>query len=167
MSLTSFNNDQARLQKRMNESVYPGNYYMNVPGWGGNNLSYFEDPQIRQQYFAGNMDTNIVSLEGELMGYKNVIQPKKSERNIPAEQEIVSANAKSTSTVPFNTNGFITDESRSTHPAWTYRNLEYHYFENPMLDPLYCLEKPFEHNIQTRILEKDYFVRKPRESPEL
>ena len=157
--LSSFNNDEVRLQKRLNESVYTGNYYMNVPGWGGDNLSYFEDPQIRQQYFGGNMETNIVSLEGDLLGYKNTIQPKKSERNIPSNQTVVSASVKPSSTISFQSNGYLTDESRTTHPAWTYRNLEYCYFENPILNPQYCLERPFHYDIQTRIIEKDSFVR--------
>ena len=160
--LSSFNNDPVRLQKRLNESVYSGNYYMNVPGWGGDKLFYFEDPQIRQQYFAGNMENNIVSLEGNLLGYKNKIQPKKSERNISSEQEIISASTNPNSTISFKNTGYLTDESRATHPAWTYRNLEYNYFENPFLNPQYCLERPFHYDIQTRIIEKNSFIREPR-----
>ena len=47
-------------------------------------------------------------------------------------------------------------ESRASHPAWMYRDLEHPVWEEPMVNPLENLEKPFHDNIQTRILEKDY-----------
>jgi hypothetical protein len=52
---------------------------------------------------------------------------------------------------------YVTDDSRATHPAWTYRDIEQDRWERPMLNPLDKLEKPFHHNLNTRILEKDYF----------
>ena len=50
------------------------------------------------------------------------------------------------------------EESRATHPAWMYRDLEQSKWETPLLNPQINLEKPFTENVQTRILEKDHFV---------
>ena len=54
----------------------------------------------------------------------------------------------------------ITDESRATHPAWTYRALpqNHHYplFLNPQENV--CLQ--FHNNLNTRNLERDNFVPK-------
>ena len=54
------------------------------------------------------------------------------------------------------------EESRASHPAWMYRDLEHPIWEEPFVNPLGNLEKPFHDNIQTRILEKDYH--KPKKS---
>ena len=52
------------------------------------------------------------------------------------------------------------EESRVTHPAWMYKDLDHTRWENPFLNPLNGIEKTFHDNIQTRILEKDSFVPK-------
>ena len=54
----------------------------------------------------------------------------------------------------------IVDESRATHPAWKYRDLEQMRWEEPILNPQANLEKKFPNNLQSRILEKDNY--KPR-----
>jgi hypothetical protein len=60
---------------------------------------------------------------------------------------------------PVNTS-LYTEESRTIMPAWTARDLEqvdwYHLPLNPQENT--CL--PFQNNLSTRILEKDYFVSK-------
>ena len=48
-------------------------------------------------------------------------------------------------------------ESRASHPAWMYKDLEHPVWEQPIVNPQANLEKPFHDNIQTRILEKDYY----------
>jgi hypothetical protein len=50
------------------------------------------------------------------------------------------------------------EESRASHPSWMYRDLEQTRWEVPFLNPLANVEKGFHDNIQTRILEKDYYV---------
>ena len=51
------------------------------------------------------------------------------------------------------------EESRASHPAWMYRDLEHPIWEQLIVDPqnIKHIEKPFHDNIQTRILEKDYY----------
>ena len=52
----------------------------------------------------------------------------------------------------------ITQQSRVTHPAWMYKDLEqnnrYPLFLNPQENV--CI--PFHNNLNTRLLERDYFV---------
>jgi len=64
---------------------------------------------------------------------------------------------KSSATTYGETN-YITDDSRATNPAWTYREIEQNRWEQPLLNPLDQLEKPFHNNLNTRILERDHFV---------
>jgi hypothetical protein len=48
-------------------------------------------------------------------------------------------------------------ESRASHPAWMVRDREQARWEQPWLNPQAPIEKDFYDNIQTRILEKDYY----------
>jgi hypothetical protein len=52
------------------------------------------------------------------------------------------------------------EESRASHPAWMYKSLEQDRWEYPILNPLHGIEKKFNENIQTRILEKDHYLTK-------
>ena len=56
-------------------------------------------------------------------------------------------------------NPFV-EESRATHPAWAYRGLEHYRWEKPWLNPQKNIERPFHHNVQTRILEKNAYMMK-------
>ena len=49
------------------------------------------------------------------------------------------------------------DESRASCPAWQFRDIQNDRWEFPILNPQHGLEKGFNNNIQTRILEKDNF----------
>ena len=53
--------------------------------------------------------------------------------------------------------GTIVNESRATHPAWMYRDLEQKRWETPFVNPQANVEKRFANNLQTRILEKDFY----------
>ena len=52
------------------------------------------------------------------------------------------------------------EESRATHPAWSYRGLEQPRWEQPWLNPQNNIERPFHCNVQTRILEKNAYMMK-------
>jgi hypothetical protein len=51
----------------------------------------------------------------------------------------------------------LVEESRVTHPAWMYKDLEQTRWETPLLNPLNGLEKTFENNIPSRMVQKDIF----------
>ena len=52
-----------------------------------------------------------------------------------------------------------TDQSRVTNPAWMYKDLEQVDWYYLPKDPQENVLLPFQNNISTRVLEKDYFVR--------
>lgn len=149
MASTRFQNDPYRLRKYAQETSFPGRYNLDVPG-PGINLAFFEDPQLRLQKWGANLQTNTIGLENDLFGltkklncdsmsnnYKNVAVPT-SKLSYP------------------NTNPMVED-SRASHPAWMYRDLEHPRWEEPWTNPQANVEKRFQDNIQTRILEKDFF----------
>ena len=50
-----------------------------------------------------------------------------------------------------------TDQSRATHPVWEYRDLEQVDWWPMILNPQENVCKPFHNNLNTRLLEKDYW----------
>jgi hypothetical protein len=149
MSFTRFHDDPYRIQKQISESSYAGRYALNVPG-PGDRLPFIEDPQIRLQNWGANTRTNTIQIENDLYGLTRKI-------NRDSVDYITASVSSSQVSYPDEPN-VIVQESRATHPAWMYRNPEIARWEEPFLNPLANTEKKFYDNIQTRILEKDYFV---------
>jgi hypothetical protein len=153
MAFTRFHDDPYRIKKQLEESSFAGRYMLDAPG-PGVGTAFFEDPQLRLQKWGANLRTNTINLESDLRGLT-----RKSNR------DIISLNNYKDYAVTAQENMYRTekpfiDETRATHPAWMYKDLEQNRWETPYLNPLNGLEKRFNENIQTRILEKDYFVPK-------
>jgi hypothetical protein len=53
------------------------------------------------------------------------------------------------------------EQPRATDPAWTARDLEQSHFSYLHLNPQENVCIPFQNNLSTRILEKDYWIREP------
>jgi hypothetical protein len=149
MAFTRFHDDPYRIRAQAQDSSFSGRYNLDVPG-PGINLPFFEDPQLRIQKWGANLQTNTIGLENDLFGltkklncdtmssnYKNVAVPT-SKLSYPVANPTV-------------------EESRATNPAWMYRDLEHPRWETPWINPQANVEKKFHDNIQTRILEKDFF----------
>ncbi len=153
MSFTRFHDDPARIQKQIDESSFVGRYMLNTPGQG-TELPYLEDPQIRLQRWGANLMTNSINLESDLFGLSRPLNRDVVENN-DYKLFTASSNPKTYS----NLQPFV-NESRASHPAWMYKDLEQTRWETPLLNPLANLEKQFHHNIQTRIIEKDNFTTK-------
>ena len=62
------------------------------------------------------------------------------------------------STPNYSTETPYVEESRASHPAWMYKDLEHPRWENPFLNPQNNIERPFLYDVQTRIIEKNNFV---------
>jgi hypothetical protein len=58
------------------------------------------------------------------------------------------------------TKNLTTNQSRATLPAWLFRDLPQNDFYYLPLNPQENVCFPFQTNLSTRILEKDYFVPK-------
>jgi hypothetical protein len=151
MAFTRFHDDPSRIKKQSELSTFAGRYQLNTPGPGAN-LPYFADPQVRLEKWGANTMTNTVNLESDLFGLS-----RKLNRDL-IDENSYKKHAAPTSSNSYNNAPEFVEESRASHPAWMYRDLEHKRWEKPWLNPLANLEKGFHSNIQTRILEKDNFV---------
>jgi len=157
MSFTRFHDDPCRINKQLQESTGLGRYMLNVPGNGSKPI-YMDDPFIRMQKWGGNLMTNTVNLESDLMGLS-----RNSNRDDVAANEY-RLNAVKTNQVQYKSQNPSTDQSRATHPAWEYRDLEQTKYNILPLNPQENVCFPFQNNLSTLIIEKDIFVAKaPRQ----
>lgn len=150
MSFTRFHDDPARIKKQTEESSFAGKYFLTTPG-PGKNLPFVEDPQMRLQFWGANLMSNTVNLESDLRGLSRKLNRDDIKQN---EYKMNAAGARSIS-YP-NMPSFI-DESRATHPAWMYRDIDGPRWEEPFINPQANVEKKFPDNIQSRILAKDNY----------
>lgn len=154
MSFTRFHDDAARIQKQLEIDTYLGRYQLDVPG-PGEHMPFLEDPNIRLQGWGANLRKNTTQLESELIG---LTRPLNHDLCILNNYQLCGTTDIGT-TPYYNTTPCFVEESRATHPAWTYRNVDVQRWEFPWINPLAGMEKPFHENIQTRILEKDYYTK--------
>ena len=130
---------------------------LNVPGNGSKPL-YMDDPFIRMQKWGGNLMTNTVNLESDLFG----LTRNTNRDDIESNNHIL--NAVKSQRVSYERLDPITDQTRATHPAWTYRDLEQTHYSLLPLNPQENICLTFQNNLNTRILEKDNYVAKePRQ----
>ena len=156
MALTSFRSDEARIKKELEISTFIGRYQLSAPG-PGLNTPFQEDPQIRLQRFGANLMTNTIGIENDLMG-----------RNIPLSRDIhqyekYTPNRK---VIQYKSESPFILESRTELPSWTFRGIDQKFqrFENPWINPQANIEKEFNDNIQTRLLEKHIIAETEQES---
>lgn len=153
MACTRFFYDDCRTKKQLQQATDPGRWILDVPG-NGDKPYYMEDPQIIIQKWGANLRTNTIDLESDLHGVnrrlnKDCMQDNYKKFNVPNEK-ISYPSCSSLST----------EQSRATNPAWWYRDLEQVDWYYPPLNPQENTCLPFQNNLSTRILEKDYFTPK-------
>ena len=154
MAFTRFKYDDCRTKKSLQQATDPGRWILNVPG-NGSNPCYIEDPQIIIQKWGANLRTNTINLESDLMGVNRILS-----KDCLGKDNYLNYNVPS-STIKYPIcNQVFTDQSRATNPAWWYRDLEQVDWYYPPLNPQENTCLPFQNNLSTRILEKDYFTPK-------
>ena len=151
MSFTRFHDDPCRIKKQLQESTDPANYMLNVPG-NGLTPCYMDDPFIRMQKWGANLQTNAVNLESDLRGMTRGLN-----RDSNCENNYINYAVKS-DVKKFPDCTIYTNQSRSTHPAWEFRDLEQNNFQYLPLNPQENTCIPFHNNLNTRILEKDNYI---------
>jgi len=159
MAFTRFNYDACRTAKNLQESTGPGRYIFNTPG-PGCQPCFFEDPEIRLQKWGGNLrhvpGGHPIDIDSDLMGITRPLMKDCVDHTFPKKGTVYSEKADYCTL-----KGPFTKQSRVTHPAWMYRDLEqsnrYPTFLNPQENPGIL---PFYSYLNTRILEKDNFVPK-------
>ena len=154
MAATRFNYDPCRTKKQLQQQTDPGRWVLNVPG-NGANPCYMEDPQIRIQKWGANLRTNTINLESDLLGVNRQLS-----RDCLGKDNYKHYNVKNEAIQYPTCNALYTEESRATNPAWCYRDVEQTDWYYPPLNPQENTCLPFQNNLSTRILEKDYFTPK-------
>jgi hypothetical protein len=148
MAFTRFKYDECRTKKYLQQATGPGRWVLNVPG-NGEHPHFPADPFIRIQGWGGNLRTNPVDLESELRGVN---------RTLSRDEHSYEKYQVSSKPINYNvSNDLTTEQSRTTNPAWWYRDLEQGHWQYPQLNPQEKTCIPFQQNLNTRILEKDYF----------
>lgn len=157
MSFTRFHDDPCRIQKHVQQSTGPGRYILDVPG-NGLKPSFMVDPYMRMQKWGANLMTDTINLENRLKGLDRLITSGDCKQY--NEEPINSRQVSYPNCMPF------TDQTRTTHPAWGYRDLENNNWSYLHLNPQENVFIPFHNNLNTRIIEKDAYVPKAP-NPEL
>lgn len=151
---TRFNYDDSRTIKRLEEATFLGRYQLDTPGNGADNglkPYYVEDPMIRTQKWAGNLYTNSVDLESRLF---NVGNSTKNSRYSGLDFKPFP----NSSPISYPTTCVLTTEqSRAVLPAQLFRELPQNRYDFLFFDPQLNVSKNFQNNLDTRILEKDYY----------
>jgi hypothetical protein len=149
MSFTRYHDDTARIKKQVQIDTYAGRYALMTPMLSH---TYIEDPHIRLNTVAGNQRTNTIGVESDLRGLTRRLTHDNINRNDYQKNAVYSSPIEvQSATAPY------VDESRATLPAFLFREAVMYRWEKPFLDPQKNLELPFNWNLQTRILEKDYW----------
>ena len=128
----------------LNYTLYPGKYQncskcrIELGTVGGNNVSLFSG--------------NLVDLENDLRGMSRNLN-----RDQLCQNNYEKFTAKSEK-INYPTCNPFTEQSRATHPAWELRDLEQINWQYLPYNPQQSTCIPFQNNLNTRILEKDYFI---------
>lgn len=157
MSFTRFHDDPCRINKQLQESTDLGRYMLNVPG-NGDKPCFMEDPYIRLQKWGANLHSNTINLESELIGLSINKNNRNNTRDCINKNEHKLNNNVNNKLINYPSCNPITQQSRVTNPAWLYRDLEQVKWDILPLDPQENICIPFQNNLNTRILEIDYFT---------
>ena len=148
MAFTRFSSEDARLQKKLEETTFSGIYCLNTPG-NGLHTPFVEDVHIRLQKWGANLHHNSCNVESNFKGLQNPLNrstlPYKDFSNLHNEKKYAS------------TNGFYINETRTTEPAWKYRELPQQRYDFVFDNPQKHVFKNFSTNLNTRNLEKDFY----------
>jgi hypothetical protein len=156
MSFTRFHDDPARIQKQNIETSAMNSYIFNVPGNGsGVQSQYINDPHVRLQKTGMKQQTNMINIESML---RNIHVPlNRDDRNIN-EYNRNTTHSKGVKTKEHNKS--MTDETRTSHPVFEYRERQTHRNHILLRDPQENVFMPFKNNLDTNMLEKDHYNKK-------
>ena len=153
MAFTRFHYDECREIKQLQEATGLGRYMLNVPGNGGDKPALSQDPFNRAQKWGANLRTNTTNLESDLMGLTRNLN-RDTLKNEYKEKSVSSSAISYPEMAP------ITDQSRTTHPAWEVRDAEQVNWGILQFNPQENTCIPFQNNLSTRIVEKNEFIPK-------
>tara|TARA_B100001059_G_C17728393_1_gene524782 strand:- start:664 stop:1134 length:471 start_codon:yes stop_codon:yes gene_type:complete len=144
--------DPAEIRCKLNSHNNSLGYMLNVPG-NGTHPDFFLDPQIRMQKFGANLSENVVDINSMLLGINKQLN---RDHFVPNTRDPNFNPLYSRSNYPIIQNA-LTDQSRTTNPAWQLRGLETNEWDYPLHNPQSHTEIKFAHNISSRNDGKDQF----------
>lgn len=154
MACTRFKYDDSRTKKALQQATDPGRWILNVPG-NGDKPCFIEDPQIIVQKWGANLRTNTIDLESDLRGVN-----RQASRDCLGKDNYERYNVSNAAIQYPTCSNTFTEQSRATNPAWWYRDVEQPHWSYLPLNPQANTCLPFQNNLSTRVLEKDYFTPK-------
>lgn len=110
MSDTRFSSDAARVRAKLQLMTGIGRYQLSMPGVG-TNPGFVPGPHVRLQGWAGTMASNACDVESHLRGMSR--RPCRDNMNASRGADV---RPESSRHVP--TAHLVTEESRTTAPAW-------------------------------------------------
>ena len=157
MSFTRFHDDPARIKKENIETSALNDYLFNVPGnTNGVRVPHFDDPHLRLQKGGGHVMTDMVGVETMLRN--SIIPLNRDDLKFNNYKRVkVPGNPYAKNIPSVNISKTIVSETRATHPVFEYR--EKGTYRNDYLwhNPQNFVFMPFQNNLDTNILEKDYY----------
>lgn len=152
MSFTRIRDDRIRMEKQYEQSASVGNYHISAPG-PGVDLPFMEDPHVRMQNWGANLMTDSTNLESELRGLGRVLTR--------APETYQQSTISKPTAISYPSAGEFVDQTRASHPAWMCRTYENDRWEIPLINPVAItgadIDRNFNYNVSSRILEKDFF----------
>jgi hypothetical protein len=153
MAFTRGYDDKNRVEQSLKKETDICKYMLNVPG-NGIKPYYIDDPHIRLQKFGGNISHNIVDVNSGLLGIAGPLDSQCRFKQDKNEQMIKNNYTEMMCPVEKDA---ISDESRSTMPAWQLRDLEQNNWNYLHFNPQAHSQILFDNNLSSRILEKDNY----------
>ncbi len=144
--------DPANIRCKLNAQNSSLGYMLNVPG-NGTRPDYIVDPHIRMQKFGANISSNIVDINSELLGINKQLNRDELVKN--TRDPNFNATYRKISYPQYNKS--ITDQPRTTNPAWQIRGLDKTNWDYPLFNPQTHTEMSFTNNINSRQNGKDEF----------
>ena len=151
MSFSRFHDDPCRIEKQLEESTNVGRHILNKPG-NGLKPYYMEDPFIRLQGWGANLQTNTINLESDLLGLTRNLNLDCLKENNFNLNKVHSNKIQYPNQKPF------VEQPRASNPAWTVLEEQQNNFEYPFFNPQLNVCIPFQNNLSSRILERDYYL---------
>jgi len=149
MAFTRYHDDAARIRKGLEISTFSCNYTLDTPG-PGIQVPFLEDSQMRLQKWGANMCSDSTNLESEFRGLGRPLNHDvKTYQDYPIYKGYQ---------ISFPSSDVHVEESRVSHPAWMFRDLEQTRWEVPLINRQAHAILPFDDPIQTRILAKDNYT---------
>ena len=147
MALTSIKNDISRVEKELQQSTGSGRYVLTMPG-PGTNMPFHNDPHIRLQKWGANFTPNMIDLENKL---------RRADRPLNRDETKYTYEKVKQGDLPYSSVNMMTDQSRATHPAWSFLDKNIERWEEPLHDYQSKSVITFANNISSRVQQKNNF----------